>query len=234
LGSSFEGANSGTFTPVAMKAVATAGPAGGAELSMAADRYTSAATPGGSGYKIGPMDVLEISVFAVPDLSKAVQVGQDGLINFPLIGTVTASGKTAHDVEQEMSAKLAAKYLKSPQVTIFVKEYNSQRVTVDGSVKHPGVYPLKGQTTLVQVLAMAEGVDMTVASGEVVIFRRIDGLRSAARFDVSAINDGKAEDPELHPGDVVVVDTSAGKIALQGFLKALPAAATAAAFVPLL
>jgi polysaccharide export outer membrane protein len=75
---------------------------------------------------------------------------------------------------------------------------------------------------------------MNVASGEVVIFRRINGQRSAARFDVTAINDGKFDDPELQPGDVIVVDTSATKVAIQSILKVLPAAATAAAFVPLL
>ncbi len=180
------------------------------------------------------MDVLDISVFNVSDLSKTVQVGQDGLINFPLVGELSAGGKTAHEVERDLTERLGKKYLHSPQVSILVKEYNSQRVTVDGSVKHPGVYTLKGHTTLVQVLAMAEGVDMNVSSGEVVVFRRIDGKRSAARFDIAAINEGKAEDPELYPGDVIVVDTSASKVALQNFLKVLPAAATAAAFVPLL
>jgi polysaccharide biosynthesis/export protein len=230
--SSDSGVESGSpvsFSPTEASAAASA-----ANLSKAADKYTSAATPGNGAYKIGPMDVLDISVFSVPDLTKTVQVGQDGLINFPLIGEQPAAGKTAHEVEREMTQKLATKYLRSPQVSIFVKEYNSQRVTVDGSVKHPGVYTLKGQTTLAQVLAMAEGVDTNVASGEVVVFRRIDGRRSAARFDVTAINEGKTEDPELYPGDVIVVDTSASKVALQGFMKILPAAATAAAFVPLL
>lgn len=229
LGSSLGSGTPGTFAPTpASEAASTSA------LSEAADKYTSAATPGNSAYKIGPMDVLEISVFKVPDLSKTVQVGQDGLINYPLLGELPAGGKTAHDVERDLTQKLGAKYVQSPQISVFVREYNSQRVTVDGSIKHPGVYTLKGHTTLVQLLAMAEGVDMSVASGEVVVFRRIDGKRSAARFDVAAINDGKLEDPELYPGDVIVVDTSASKVALQGFLKILPAAATAAVFVPLL
>jgi polysaccharide biosynthesis/export protein len=229
LGSSLGSGTPGTFAPTpAADAASTAA------LSEAADKYTSAATPGNSAYKIGPMDVLDISVFKVPDLSKLVQVGQDGLINFPLVGELAAGGKTAHELERELTQKLGAKYIQSPQVSVFVKEYNSQRVTVDGSIKHPGVYTLKGHTTLVQVLAMADGVDMSIASGEVVVFRRIDGKRSAARFDVAAINEGKAEDPELDPGDVIVVDTSASKTVMQNFLKILPAAATAAVFVPLL
>ena len=229
LGSSLGSETPGAFTPTP-----AADTAGTSALSEAADKYTSAATPGSSAYKIGPVDVLDISVFKVPDLSKTVQVGQDGLINFPLVGELSAGGKTAHEVERELTQKLGVRYLQSPQVSVFVKEYNSQRVTVDGSVKHPGVYTLKGHTSLVQVLAMAEGVDMSLASGEVVVFRRIDGKRSAARFDVAAINDGKAEDPELSPGDVIVVDTSATKVALQSVLKILPAATAATMFVPLL
>lgn len=228
------GSGLGSGTPGIFTATPADAAAGTSALSQAADKYTSIATPDSSAYKIGPMDVLDISVFKVPDLSKSVQVGQDGLINFPLIGELSVGGRTAHEVERELTHKLASNYLRSPQVNIFVREYNSQRVTVDGSVKHPGVYTLKGHMTLVQVLAMAEGVDMNVASGEVVVFRRVDGRRFAARFDVAAINDGKTEDPELYPGDVIVVDTSAGKIVLQNFLRILPAAATVAAFVPML
>src|SRR5262249_54262537 len=126
-----------------------------------------------------------------------------------------------------------AKYLQSPQVTVFVKEYNSQRVTLEGSVRHTGVFPLKGRTTLMEGLAQAGDVDMDLASGEVVIFRTINGKRCAARFDFDQIRTGKSEDPELQANDVVVVDTSPGKVALEKFLKILPIAGTAAAFAPL-
>jgi polysaccharide export outer membrane protein len=118
-------------------------------------------------------------------------------------------------------------------VTVFVKEYNSQRVTVEGSVRHTGVFPLKGRTTLIQGLAQAGDVDMDVASGDVVIFRTINDKRCAARFDFDSIRTGKTEDPELQPGDVIVVDTSPGKVALDKFLKVLPIAGAAAAFAPL-
>jgi len=202
--------------------------------SAVADKLTAVGTPGNSAYKIGPADVLDVSVFKVPELSKTALVGDDGSISYPLIGNVIVAGKTAHQVEHDVAERLGAKYVRSPDVTVVVKEYNSQRVTVDGSIKKPGVYTLKGRTTLVQILAMAEGVNTDVASGDVVIFRRIDGKRYAGRFDVGAINEGKSEDPELQPGDVIQVDTSGTKVAFQTFLKALPLAATTAMFVPLL
>src|SRR5262249_49744135 len=142
-------------------------------LSQAADKFTSAATPGNSAYKVGPLDVLDVSVFQVPDLTRTVQVADNGIINYPLVGEVQASGRTAHQVEVELAKRLRAKYLQSPQVTVFVKEYNSQRVTLEGSVRHTGVFPLKGRTTLMEGLAQAGDVDMDLASGEVVIFRTI-------------------------------------------------------------
>jgi polysaccharide biosynthesis/export protein len=200
----------------------------------AAAKLTAASTPGNSAYKIGPLDVLEITVFKVPDLTKTVQVSDDGTINVPLVNNVPVAGKTAHEVERDLTQKLGAKYLRSPQVSIFVKEYNSQRVTVEGSVKTTGVYAIKGRTTLIQVIAISGGIDTTVASGDIVIFRTIDGKRSAARFDVDAIKKGEAEDPEIISGDVVVVDTSNTKVVLNNVLRVLPLATSAAMFVPMM
>ena len=199
------------------------------ELARAAAKFTSASTPGNSAYKIGPQDVLEISVFKVPELSKTVQVADSGTINLPLVGEVPASGKTAQEIERNLTKKLGAKYLKSPQVTVFVKEYNSQRVTVDGAVKKPGVYPIRGETSLLQVVAMAEGLDSNRASSDVVVFRTLNGKRSAARFDLNEIRAGRAEDPKMQQGDVVVVDTSTAKTVMDTLVK-IPFWA----FVPLL
>jgi polysaccharide biosynthesis/export protein len=205
-----------------------------AALAQAADKFTAGATPGNNAYKIGPLDVLDVQVFQVPDLTRSVQVADTGVINYPLVGEIRAAGKTAHQLELDLAKKLGDKYLQSPQVTVFIKEYNSQRVTVEGSVKNTGIFPLKGQTTLMQALALAGDVDINVASGDVVIFRTIDGKRSAARFEFDSIKTGKTQDPELQPGDVIVVDTSASKVALQNFLRILPVAGAAASFVPIL
>ncbi|MGH9805807.1 MAG: polysaccharide biosynthesis/export family protein [Terriglobia bacterium] len=200
-----------------------------AELAHAADKFTSMSKPGSAAYKIGPQDVLDISVFKVPDLTKTVQVADSGSINLPLVGEIPAAGRTAQDIERDLTKRLGAKYLQSPQVTVFVKEYNSQRVTVDGAVKKPGVYPIRGQTSLLQAVAMAEGQDSNRASSDVVVFREIKGTRSAARFDLDEIRAGRAKDPILQQGDVVVVDTSTAKLVLNVLLRA-----PLNAFVPLL
>jgi polysaccharide export outer membrane protein len=215
------------FTP-------TTAPVHSAPAAEAAAKLTSAGTPGSNAYKIGPLDVLEVAVFKVPDLSRTVQVGEDGTITYPLIGQVHAAGRTAHDVEVDLKQKLGEKYLRSPQINVLVKEYNSQRVTISGAVKTTGVYAIKGRTTLLQVISMAGDIDLSTASGDIVVFRTVDDQRSAARFDADLIKNGKAEDPEVLPGDVIVVDTSATKVALSNVLRVLPLATSAAIFVPLM
>jgi polysaccharide biosynthesis/export protein len=190
---------------------------------------SATSTAGNSGYLVGPTDILEISVFKVPELSKSVQVADTGTINLPLLGDVQASGKTASEIEKDLTRQLGAKYLKSPQVTVYVKEHNSQRVTIEGSVKRPGVYPIRGTLSLIQLIATAEGVDRDYYSKDVTIFRTVDGNRVSQVYDIDAIREGKAQDPQLRQGDIVVVDTSAAKSALQNALKIIPAATTVGA-----
>src|SRR5215207_4542635 len=85
-------------------------------------------------YRIAPLDVVEISVFGVPELSRTVQVSSSGTINLPLVKEVHAGGRTSIELEHDISAELDKKYLQQPQVSVYVKEFNSQRITVDGAV----------------------------------------------------------------------------------------------------
>lgn len=190
--------------------------------SSASNGVTSAAAaPGSSDYQISPLDVLDISVFQVPDLTKTVQVSSGGQISLPLIGAVTAAGKTAPSLEKEIAARLGAKYLQSPQVSVFIKEYTSQRVTVEGAVNKPGIFPMTGKTTLLQAIAMAGGLNRVGDPRGIVVFREVEGVRKAAKFDLPAIRSGKADDPVVAGGDVVVVDQSGAKTALRGVRESL-------------
>jgi polysaccharide export outer membrane protein len=202
--------------------------AAAAQAARAANKYASAATPGNAGYLVGPQDVLDVTVFQAPDLSKSVQVAEDGAINLPLVGQIPAAGRSASRLERDIEARLNARYLKSAQVTVFVKEYNSQRVTVEGAVRTPGVYPLRGNDTLMQVLAKSGGVNRDIASDSVIVFRNADGARTMVRFDISTIRGGAEPDPRVLPGDVVLLEESATKETLNLFLKVLPVAGTAA------
>jgi len=198
----------------------TAAPAGSHRVAQVGDG-AAAAAPGA--YRIGPTDVLDITVFKVPDLSKTVQVAETGSINLPLLGEVPAAGKTAQQLERDLATKLGAQYLQNPQVTVLVKENNSQRVTIQGAVAKPGVYPLGGKTSLLELVAIAGGFNSN-SDSTVLVLRKGDGKRSAAKFDVGSIQKGQADDPTMQSGDVVVAGTSAIKAGFNNVLKALPLA----------
>ncbi len=204
-------------TNAALQTSSIALPAG-----KSASALVGAASPGSSAYKIGPLDVLDISVFNVPELSKSVQVADSGTVNLPLVGDVPATGRTAQDVERDLTKQLGAKYLQSPQVTVFVKEYNSQRVTIEGAVKKPGVYPIKGKGSLLQYVATAEG-PTEMADSDVLVFRDAGGKRTAAKFNLDDIRSGKADDPPIQQGDLIVLNTSGLKTVYQSVMKTLPA-----------
>jgi polysaccharide biosynthesis/export protein len=196
-------------------------PAYGGMIPIPVAASTSSAASGG--YKIGAMDVLDITVFQVPDLTKTVQVSDTGSINLPLIGEVVVGGKTPQQVERDLTVRLGAKYLQNPQVTVFVKEYNSQQVTVEGAVQKPGVFPIKGKTSLLQLIAMANGFEQN-SDWTVLVLRENNGRRAAAKFDVDAIQKGQADDPLLQSGDIVIAGSSAIKAGYNAILKALPIA----------
>ena len=116
---------------------------------------------GTDSYKIGPLDVIEISVYGVPELSVTAKVGDDGNLQLPLLGPTPAAGKTSEQLQKELTARLGADYLQNPQVSVLVKEFNSRYVILTGAIKN-GVIPLKGETTLLEVIAGAGGFSEAV------------------------------------------------------------------------
>lgn len=176
---------------------------------------------GESDYHIGPLDLLEISVFQVDDLEREVRVNSSGYISLPLIGAVQAGGKTVPQLEADIAAKLAENYLQDPQVSVFVKEFTSQRVTVEGAVKKPGIFPITGRTSLLQAVAMSEGLDPMADETTVVVFRTVNGERMAAVFDLRQVRGGKIEDPQIYGDDVVVVERSGSKTAITNIANTL-------------
>jgi polysaccharide export outer membrane protein len=109
-------------------------------------------------YKIGPEDLIEISVFEEEKLNKTVRVSSQGNISLPLLGILRVKGLTANELEREIRDLLAEKYLRDPHVGIFIKEYRSQRISVIGAVEKPGVFDVAGQKTVLEILAIAGGL----------------------------------------------------------------------------
>ncbi|WP_028969894.1 polysaccharide biosynthesis/export family protein [Sphingomonas sp. URHD0057] len=163
-------------------------------------------------YRISPLDVVDITVFGEPDLSvKAIQVDAAGELSLPLVGNVHAAGSTASELSRKLEGLFGAKYLKDPKVTTTVAKGASQKVAVQGEVAQPGVFELQGPTSLLEALSMAKGELRTAALDQVVVFRNINGQRMGAVFDVRAIREGKADDPQIVGNDMVVVGFSGAR-----------------------
>lgn len=174
-------------------------------------------------YQIGVGDKLSVRVFQVPDLSfDELTVDTSGDLQMPLIGAVRATGRTAGELSADIAERLSAQYLRNPQVTVTVSEAASQKITVDGAVTKPGVYTMRGTTSLLQAVAMAEGPSQVADLTKVAVFRTIDGQRSVALFDLSAIRQGRAADPRVLGDDIIVVDTSRMSVYMREIVAALP------------
>lgn len=159
-------------------------------------------------YIIGPEDVLEITVWRNQDLSKVVAVRPDGRISMPLIGDVTAVGRTPSQLTEEIASRLK-EFKENPSIAIVVKEVNSYAVFILGEVQRPGKYPLKSKTTLLQGITIAGGFTPTAARNKMVLFRFLDNgvgdERMKASYDDIVLRDGSRQNVELKPGDTVVV-----------------------------
>jgi polysaccharide biosynthesis/export protein len=163
-------------------------------------------------YKIASNDLLEIEVFGVDDLKRTVRVSTAGGITIPLVGMVQVGGLTATEAETLIAARYKDNYLQNPQVSVFIKEFTTQRITIDGAVNKPGIYPLSGQITLLRALALAGGGGQLANMEDILIFRSSGaGAQDVFKYDVKKIRNGELEDPILKGDDLVVVNRSASR-----------------------
>lgn len=174
-------------------------------------------------YVISARDVLSIEVFQEPDFSRGeLAVDNMGNIQLPFIGKVTAAGQTPDELGSVIAARLRTRYIVNPQVIVSVVRSAPRFVTVEGQIKDPGVYEIDDSYTLISAIARAKGTDKTAKLDDVLIFRNIGGQRLAARFDLNDIRAGRAPDPKLMGGDVIIVANSGVKSAWQDLLQAMP------------
>jgi len=192
-------AASAMLVSVSLAAAAAAGP-----VQTGADE--DSATPLADEYTIGPGDTLQLFVWKEPDLTTPLNVRMDGKATLPLLGDVVAAGRTASDLADEVTERLK-RYLAEPQVTIAVTEASAARFFVVGQVNKPGVYPLRGRTSLVQALAMAGGFREFANKGKLVIVRpTAEGdVFLRASYDDLASGKDNSQNLELNPGDTILV-----------------------------
>ena len=169
-------------------------------------------------YRIGPSDLVEIQVFGVDTLRREVRVNARGAISLPLIGTVIIGGLTGEEAESLIAQKYEKDYLQDPQVSIYIKEYTSQRITLEGAVARPGIYPIRGETTLMQAIAIGGGGGALADLREVLVYRREGADKKMYTYDLDKIRAGEAEDPSIVNDDVIVVKRSPGRVAIRDSL----------------
>ncbi len=166
-------------------------------------------------YRIGAQDLLEIQVFGIDELKREVRVNSRGIISLPLIGPVVLAGLTSQDAEALIASKYAKDYLQDPQVSVFIKEFTSQRITLEGAVAKPGIYPIRGDITLMQAIALAGGQGQLPDLHEVLVYRREGGEKVMHTYDLDKIRAGEVEDPSLINEDIVVVKRAPGRVVLR-------------------
>ena len=179
-----------------------------------------------SDYRITPLDILQVSVFQVPDLNRTVQVDGGGFVTLPLIGRLLVRGKTILQAQNEITARLQKSYLQSPQVTLSLVK-SGQRVTVSGAVKGPTVLTLDVPLTLSMAIAQAGGMGDTGNPERVHIARSNGEAVEDSVHDLNQIQAGSAPNPMLRGGDIVVVEDSGARLALKNIKDVLPLAAVA-------
>ena len=155
--------------------------------------------------RMGIDDVFEVRVLGEPDLSGAYRIAADGTIDYPFIGRVLVIGMRSGEVQELIAAKLADGYLKKPQVSLMVKEWNSRKVSVIGQVQKPGSVAYFTNMTIVDAIAAAGGFTGIASKNSVNLRREAKGSVQSKNYPVADISEGRAPNVVLLPGDILVV-----------------------------
>jgi polysaccharide export outer membrane protein len=172
-----------------------AGFAAGANAQQHTDSNVAVHAYGDSEFRLGPDDVIEVSVYQDKELDRTVPVRPDGKISLPLIGEMPASGKTATDLQKEIAQKLK-QYLADPTVTVVVKEVNSPKVSILGEVKTPGMYKIKDHATLIDAIASAGGLTEYAKKNKILVMRvNSDGSIRTIQLNIDDQIKGRRSNP---------------------------------------
>lgn len=163
-------------------------------------------TPDPEKYRLGPEDVIEVSVWKEPDMTKQLVIRPDGKFSYPLIGEVAAAGKTVKQVQEEISKRLE-KFVTDASVTVILLKSQHYKFFVTGKVNKPGEFLVGRRTTVLQAIAMAGGLTPFASPGSIKIVRKEGGMDQVYPFNYKDVSRGLllSQDIYLQPGDVVVI-----------------------------
>ena len=174
------------------------------------------------GEVLGAGDRIAIRVFGEPELTGEYSVDSAGYLQIPLLGEMIVAGQSPRQLSEELQRRLAARFVRDPSVTVSVTDRPQSTFTVEGDVNNPGTFPVSGSTTLLSAMAQAKSPTKTAKTNDIMIFRKINGQRAGGRFNLSDIRRGRAPDPQVLEGDMIVVVNSEFKSAWRDALAALP------------
>lgn len=180
-----------------------------------------------SAFRLGADDVLSINVYGNEDASvPRLRIDKSGRMSVPVIGVINASGMTLAQLENAIEERLRANFFRNPQVSVNLLDVESARVTVEGQVARPGVYPALPDMTLLQAIASAQGTTPTARLNEVVLFRTVEGKRYAALYDLKAVRRGNYEDPRVFANDIITIGDSSARRLFQDVIALIPLVTT--------
>jgi polysaccharide export outer membrane protein len=156
--------------------------------------------------RIGIDDTFDVRVYGEPELTGTYRVANDGSIDFPLAGRLAVAGLRTGEIQTLLVDKLRDGILKNPQITVTVKERNSQKITVFGQVQKPGQVGYYPNMTIVDAIASAGGFTAIAAKNSVNLRREVSGKIETHIFPVADITEGRSQNVMVLPGDVLVVD----------------------------
>jgi polysaccharide biosynthesis/export protein len=166
---------------------------------------TTPVTPDSTGYKIGPEDVLDISVWKSPELSRSVPVRPDGKVSLPLVNDIKAAGLTPDQLRQELTTRLS-EFVPAPEVAVIVREVHSAKVAVVGAVRSPGRFELRSPATVLEMIAMAQGFTDFAERDRIVVLRQNGRTPVRIPFRYSKVETGTDQDNFfVESGDIIVV-----------------------------
>jgi polysaccharide export outer membrane protein len=166
-----------------------------------------ASVPAGAS-SLGPGDVIEVRVYREAEISGVYQIGAEGDVVFPLCQRVVVTGLTPNAAAERFRACLADGFMRDPQVTVLVREYNSKKIFVFGEVQKPGTFVFQDGMSVVQAVTLAGGFTKTASQNSTSVTRRVDGQEVKVKVNVQDIALGKAPNFTLLPGDIVFVPES--------------------------
>lgn len=166
-------------------------------------------------YELGPLDKISIEVDGMPDLLREVVVDGQGVVSYPLAGSVTAAGLTTTQLAQALETRMRENHVREPRVSVNIVEAISQVLTVDGEVNKPGLYPVYRDMTLMQAVALAGGDAEFARTSVVLIFREVEGRQYVGLYDLKGIRLGNYADPKVYPDDKVVISEDESRRLLQ-------------------